>query len=90
MEDMKLKQDFGYENYYYEITKEDLKVLKIGDDDYAAFPRDRSYIVNYSTGEVFDTQNRIYKEVDSAESEPIYLPGTNTKVENPDYTFDDE
>lgn len=86
----KSQANLTYEQYYYEITKDDLKLLKINEDENSAFTKDHTYIVNYYTGEVFDTKNKTYKKTEVDNGDPVYLPGTNTKVENPDYTFNDD
>ena len=74
-----------YEEYYYILTKEDLKLLGI---DTNSVNKDYSYIVNYSTGEVFDIAHSIYiEEYDKTLKVDAELDGTTTKVEEKQYNF---
>ena len=84
------QENLTYEQYYYELTPSDLRLLKVGEDENSPFSREHGYIVNYYTGEVFDIKNKTYKLTDENKEDLVYLPGTNTKVENPDYTFNDD
>ena len=76
-----------YEYYYYYLDEEDLEEIGIemnatAEDD----AKERKYIVNYSTGEVFDIANQTYTTSD----ESVYLDGTNSKINETTYNFTDE
>lgn len=79
--------DMTYEEYYYFIDEADLSTLGIEqNNDSGEETKERSYIVNYSTGEVFDIANKTYYTSES----PIYLEGTDTKINGETYNFTDE
>ncbi len=81
--------DMTYEEYYYLLDQSDLEALGVkynSEEDQEN--QERSYIVNYSTGEVFDIVNKIYETTE----DPIYLEGTdsNSKIDTETYNFTDE
>ena len=75
--------DYSYEEYYYIINKSDLEELGIVEEN--TKDQDFSYIVNYSTGEVFDLVNKIY--VNSYTEENASLTGAGNKIEKQQYNF---
>ena len=81
--------DMTYEEYYYLLDQSDLEALGVkynSEEDQET--QERSYIVNYSTGEDFDIVNKIYETTE----DPIYLEGTdsNSKIDTETYNFTDE
>ncbi len=78
--------DMKYEDYYYFLDESDLEELGISDNKSDEEIQNHSYIVNYSTGEVFDTKNKKYY----TSKDPIYLDGTNSKINTETYNFTDE
>lgn len=78
--------DMKYEDYYYFLDESDLEGLGISDNKSDEEIQNHSYIVNYSTGEVFDTKNKKYY----TSKDPIYLDGTNSKINTETYNFTDE
>lgn len=79
-----------FEEYYYILDRDDLK--EIGIIEKNVEDEEFSYIVNYSTGEVFDLVNKKYiKEYDSTLEENAALTGTGNsiKVEEQQYNFAD-
>lgn len=75
-----------FEMYYYILTKADLAL--IGIEEKNVEDKDYSYIVNYSTGEVFDLEHIIYiDEYDSSLGSDPRLTGKTTKVEEEQYNF---
>lgn len=79
-----------YEQYYYFLDESDLKKLKI-EKDTSSENTIHEYIVNYSTGEVFDIANKTYHITEyNSEAESIYLNGANSVVEENQYNFTDE
>ena len=76
-----------YEQYYYSLDMDDLEEIGVemnisSEDD----SRERAYIVNYSTGEIFDIATESYYNSDDS----IYLNGTNSKIDETTYNFTDE
>ena len=77
-----------YEYYYYYLDMEDLETLgvemnsSISSED----AKERAYIVNYSTGEVFDIVTESYYTSEDS----IYLKGSNSKINETTYNFTDE
>lgn len=65
-----------FEEFYYLLDEEDLNELGIKKDE--KIENDFSYIVNYSTGEVFDIVNKTY--IKAYESNEIEID--NTVIEN--------
>ena len=80
--------DMTYEEYYYLINQSDLEKLGVTYSDANKEHQERSYIVNYSTGEVFDIVNNIYQTTE----DPIYLDraDSNSKIDMETYNFTDE
>lgn len=80
--------DMTYEEYYYLINQSDLEKLGVTYSDANKEHQERSYIVNYSTGEVFDIVNNIYQTTE----DPIYLDraDSNSKIDTETYNFTDE
>ena len=80
--------DMTYEEYYYLINQSDLEKLGVTYSDANKEHQERSYIVNYSTGEVFDIVNNIYQTTE----DPIYLDraDSNSKNDTETYNFTDE
>lgn len=86
--------DLTFEEYYYLLSEEDLIDLGIekGDDskisdDISA--KQRSYIVNYSTGEIFDNANKKYYITDITNDDPIYKQPTQITMDENEYEFND-
>lgn len=83
-----------YEQYYYLLTQNDLLTLgvekgaetNVSDD---VTPKDRSYIVNYYTGEVFDVANKKYYKTDTSNDDLIYKQPTSVNIDSKNYVFDD-
>ena len=82
-----------FEEYYYLLDENDLSDLGI---EKGSNPNDsvkkRSYIVNYSTGEVFDVGNKKYYKTDlNGESENlVYKQPTNITMNDKNYNFSDD
>ena len=85
-----------YEEYYYLLDEEDLLELGIkkGDDTEISedtTPKERSYIVNYLTGEIFDIANKKYYKTDMTNDDPVYKQPTKiTTSDNKVYDFNDD
>ena len=81
----------SFEEFYYIIDEDDLKELGVNkeEDNEDIF----SYIVNYSTGEVFDIVHKKYiNEYDSTlreENASITGAGNTFKIEEEQYNFTD-
>ena len=81
----------SFEEFYYIIDEDDLKELGVNkeEDNEDIF----SYIVNYSTGEVFDVVHKKYiNEYDSTlreENASITGAGNTFKIEEEQYNFTD-
>ncbi len=89
------KENMTYEEYYYLLNEEDLQKLGILNDSVAVTKGyKRVYIVNYSTGEVFDMTNKKYyvtEENSTENGNSIYINGTiNSKSNQTTYNFTDE
>ncbi len=78
------KSNMTYEEYYYLLDEDDLDTIGIENNTNKI--EGRSYIVNYSTGEVFDIENKTYYISENS----IYLEGTNSELEEQTYNFTDE
>ena len=80
--------DMTYEEYYYLINQNDLEELGVTYNETEQESQERSYIINYSTGEVFDIVNKTYHTTE----DPIYIDGTdsNSKIDTETYNFTDE
>lgn len=79
--------EMTYEEYYYLIDENDMRELGISQNNETGEEvTDRSYIINYSTGEVFDIANKTYY----TSQDPIYLDGTDSKINGDTYNFTDE
>lgn len=80
-----------YEQYYYSLNKNDLKSIGIEKQDNSSSnsTKEIKYIVNYSTGEVFDIGNGKYYQTNYQTDDLIYLQGTNSKIESTIYDFND-
>lgn len=82
------QENMCYEDYYYYLTLNDLKKLKIDTENKNKVSE---YVVNYSTGEVFDITNKQYNKTTYDETgNNIYLRGTNSQIDNKTYNFTDE
>ncbi len=85
-----------YEQYYYLLEQTDLEKLGIEKSDTApteaSEKSERSYIVNYYTGEVFDIANKKYYKTDTNPTQnSIYLPGTtHSDGDEINYNFSDD
>lgn len=83
-----------FEKFYYLLTQSDLLALgvekgaetNVSDD---VTPKERSYIVNYFTGEVFDIANKKYYKTDENSEEYVYTKPTGVNVDSKNYFFDD-
>ena len=76
-----------YEEYYYLLDENDLKKMGIEKGEKNAT---RSYIVNYSTGEVFDAQNKEYAETSSTNGGSVHLKPSDVTITEKDYDFNDD
>lgn len=83
-EDYADTSNMAYEEYYYYLNSADL--TSIGVEGNSASNDDRAYIVNYSTGEVFDVYNKRYY----TSNESVYLEGSASKTQETEYNFTDE
>ena len=86
--------DIPFEKYYYLLTQSDLITLGVekGADTAVSddlTPKERSYIVNYFTGEVFDIANKKYYKTDSTNDEQVYTKPTAVNIDSKNYVFDD-
>ena len=83
------QSNLKYEQYYYKLDENDLRTLGIkkGAEEYSI---EYEYIVNYSTGEIYDMGNKQYFQTDYTNSSPVYLEGTDSNIENQNYVFNDE
>lgn len=86
------ESSLDYEEYYYSLDEDDLETLGIEKGETSSDSTERKYIVNYSTGEVFDIANKTYRE---SSDEEVYVKGTNfdTTTDTSDtveYDFNDD
>ena len=84
-----------YEQYYYLLDENDLLELGIekGDDTKISNEiaiKNRSYIVNYLTGEVFDIANKKYYKTDMSSDDPVYTQPTSITMDQREYDFNDD
>ena len=81
----------NFEDYYYLLTENDLRDLEIekGDNSNESGSKERSYIVNYSTGEVFDVGNKKYYQTGSNNGDLVYKQPTNVVTDTQNYEFND-
>lgn len=86
--------DLTYEEYYYLLDENDLKSLGLekGDDgrDVTPTAKERSYIVNYFTGEVFDVLNKKYYETGHEKEDQVYTQPTSINMTEEQYNFNDD
>ena len=77
-----------YEYYYYYLDMEDLEEIGVEKESSTSSEnsKERAYIVNYSTGEVFDIATESYYTSDDS----IYLKGSNSTINETTYNFTDE
>lgn len=81
------QKNMCFEDYYYYLDTNDLKTLNVTSDNELK----ATYIVNYSTGEVFDATYVRYKQTGyDTTGNLIYEEGTNSKKNNQSYDFTDE
>ena len=81
----------NFEDYYYLLNENDLRDLEIekGDNPNESGSKERSYIVNYSTGEVFDVGNKKYYQTGSNNGDLVYKQPTNVVTDTKNYEFND-
>ena len=89
------KSKLTYEQFYYLLSQSDLENLGIEKSDTdqtgASQSTNRSYIVNYFTGEVYDVVNRKYYATDANPTpDSVYLEGTSGSNEVTNYNFSDD
>ena len=88
-----LDSNITYEECYYKIGEDDLKDLGIEKGDSGKeeneSAKERTYIINYSTGEVFDVANKKYYKTNSDDDELIYTQPTDIEMANKTYDFND-
>ena len=87
--------DKKYEEYYYLLDENDLQELGVekgeNSEESDGTNTERSYIVNYLTGEVFDIDNKKYYKTSSSEGNPIYTQPTDISTQdNKTYDFNDD
>ena len=84
--------DKNFEDYYYLLNENDLRDLEIekGDNPKESESKKRSYIVNYSTGEVFDVGNKKYYQTGSNNGDLVYKQPTNVVTDTQNYDFKDD
>ena len=82
----------NFEEYYYLLSEDDLIDLGVekGDNPSGDNAKELNYIVNYSTGEVFDIGNKKYYKTDSDNSDLIYKQPTNVVTDTKNYNFNDD
>ena len=83
-----------FEECYYKLGENDLKELNIekGDNGDTEGTKERQYIVNYFTGEVFDIANKTYYETDINKNntdKSVYTQPTEVTTSTGNYVFDD-
>jgi len=84
----------AYEEFYYLLDESDLQDLGIekGDDSKISddvVAKNRSYVVNYFTGEIFDIANKKYYKTDTTKDDPIYKKPANVTTNDGNYVFND-
>ena len=81
----------NFEEYYYLLSEDDLIDLGVekGDNPSEDNAKELNYIVNYSTGEVFDIGNKKYYKTDSDNSNLIYKQPTSVGNDTKKYDFND-
>lgn len=78
--------NMAYEEFYYYLNSADLAEIGV-EGSSASNNSNRAYIVNYSTGEVFDVYNKRYY----TSNESVYLEGSTSKTPESEYNnFTDE
>ncbi len=87
--------DKTYEEYYYLLNEADLVDLGIEKGDNTnvsgdASTKELSYIVNYSTGEVFDIAKKKYHATDTNDGDPVYKQPTDVTTNQVEYDFNDD
>lgn len=80
--------DKKYEEYYYLLDETDLVGLGIKKGKNSG--TDRNYIVNYSTGEIFDITNKKYYFTRTQNPEPVYTRPTINATSEKNYDFNDD
>ena len=82
----------NFEDYYYLLNENDLRDLEIekGDNPNESGSKERSYIVNYSTGEVFDVGNKKYYQTGANNGDLVYKQPTNVVTDTKNYNFNDD
>lgn len=73
--------DITYDSLYYLLDYDDLLDLGIEKNDLDE-SSNRSYIVNYATGEVYDFENKTFFNTDNYDGSPIYIPSSNSVITN--------
>lgn len=87
--------DKKYEEYYYMLNEDDMNSLSIekGDDSRISnevTPKNRSYIVNYLTGEIFDVASKKYYKTDIKNDDLVYTQPTQINMVEKYYNFSDD
>ena len=80
--------DKTYEEYYYLLDENDLSAIGITKRKTIALHR--IYIVNYSTGEIFDVANHKYYITRTQSDTPIYTQPTINTTSEKNYDFNDD
>lgn len=79
-----------FEEYYYLLDEADLK--KLGVEKGASNEsnsKNRSYIVNYLTGEIFDMANKKYYKTDMINDDSVFTQPTPINMDSRNYDFND-
>ena len=96
--DVKLKENYSaneanktYEEFYYLLDESDMKDLGVekgisSTTDSNTSEKAISYIVNYSTGEIFDIINKKYYN----NEDYIYIQPTDVTMESENYNYNDD
>lgn len=79
--------DMFFEEYYYLLDKSDLD--KIGINSEKVSDKSYSYIVNYSTGEVFDIEHTLQIDEYDEDKKGALLDSVSNKIEENKYDFAD-
>ena len=77
----------NYEDYYYLLDSNDLKKLGIKN---SINKSERKFIVNYSTGEVFDIKNKQYYKTNNDNVDKTYVQSSNVTINEVEYNFNDD
>lgn len=80
-----------YEQYYYLLSEDDLLELGLqkSKSEKISNNGERSYIVNYLTGEIFDMVKKKYYKTGTSDGGETYIQPAKITMENKTYDFND-